>query len=88
MSRPYSTRSESKQWSTPCHSHIATIESLPAAFDVGKAMQADEPDWSERFLPWAGKPWPRSSGSEMAAAVDRHLEGLEVEDAAGRRNGY
>jgi hypothetical protein len=39
----------------------ATIESLPAAFEVVKAMQAQGLDWGKAIARLAGGPWPRSS---------------------------
>ena len=66
----------------------ATIESLPAAFEVVKAMQADGLDWGEGHRPLGRQALAEIIETEMAAAVDRHLEGLEAEDAADRRNGY
>ncbi len=66
----------------------ATIESLPAAFEVVKAMQADGLDWGEGYRPLGRQALAEIIESEMAAAVDRHLEGLEAEHAADRRNGY
>ncbi len=64
----------------------ATIESLPAAFEVVKAMQADGLDWGEGYRRLGRQ--ALAEIIEMAAAVDRHLEGLAAEDAADRRNGY
>ena len=66
----------------------ATIESLPAAFEVVKAMQADGLDWGEGYRPLGRQALAEIIETEMAAEVDRHLEGLEAEDAADRRNGY
>ncbi len=66
----------------------ATIESLPAAFEVVKAMQADGLDWGEGYRRLGRQALAEIIEREMAAAVDRHLEGLEAEDAADRRNGY
>ena len=65
----------------------ATLESLPVAFEVVKAMQADGLDWeADRRL--GRQALAEIIETEMAAAVDRHLESLEAEDAADRRNGY
>jgi hypothetical protein len=66
----------------------ATIESLPAAFEAVKAMQAEGLDWGEGYRPLGRQALAEIIETEMAAAVDRHLEGLEAEDAADRRNGY
>ena len=65
-----------------------TLESLPVAFEVVKAMQADGLDWGEGYRPLGRQALAEIIETEMAAAVDRHLEGLEAEDAADRRNGY
>jgi len=66
----------------------ATLESLPVAFEVVKAMRADGLDWGEGYRPLGRQALAEIIETEMAAAVDRHLEGLEAEDAADRRNGY
>jgi putative transposase len=65
----------------------ATIRSLPAAFEVVKAMRADGLDWGEGYRPLGRQVLAEIIETEMAAAVDRHLESLEAEDAADRRNG-
>src|SRR5271157_2341022 len=64
----------------------ATLESLPVAFEVVKAMRADGLDWGEGYRPLGRQALAEIIESEMAAAVDRHLEGLEAEDPADRRN--
>ena len=66
----------------------ATIESLPAAFEVVKAMRADGLDWGEGYRPLGRQALAEIIEGEMAAAVDRWLESLEAEDDADRRNGY
>ena len=69
----------------------ATIESLPAAFEVVKAMQAQGLDWGEGYRPLGRLALAEIIETEMAAAVDRRLEGLEAGEAgddADRRNGY
>lgn len=65
----------------------ATIESLPAAFEVVKAMQADGLDWGEGYRRLGRQALAEIIEMEMAAAVDRHLESLEAEDGADRRHG-
>jgi putative transposase len=55
---------------------------------VVKAMQADGLDWRGGYRPLGRQALAEFIETEMAAAVDRHLEGLEAEDAADRRNGY
>ena len=66
----------------------ATIKSLPAAFEVVKAMQAQGLDWGEGYRPFGRLALAEIIETEMAAAVDRWLERLEAEDDADRRNGY
>ncbi len=66
----------------------ATITSLPLAFEVVKAMQADGLDWSEGYRPFGRQALERIIEAQMAAAVERHLEQLEADDAPDRRNGY
>ena len=66
----------------------ATIKSLPAAFEVVKAMRADGLDWGEGYRPLGRQALAEIIEGEMAAAVDRWLESLEAEDDADRRNGY
>ena len=56
----------------------ATIESLPAAFEVVKAMQAQGLDWGEGYRPLARQAMAEIIEAEMAAAVDRWLESLEA----------
>ena len=66
----------------------ATITSLPMAFEIVKAMQADGLDWSEGYRPLGRQALQEIIEDQMSAAVDRHLEQLTAEDAADRRNGY
>ena len=66
----------------------ATIESLPRAFELVKAMQAGGLDWGEGYRPLARQAIAEIIEREMAAAVDRHLEALEADDAPDRRNGF
>jgi putative transposase len=65
----------------------ATITSLPAAFRVVKAMQADGFEWSEGFRPAGRRLVAEVIEQQMARAVDRHLAQLDADDAADRRNG-
>jgi putative transposase len=60
----------------------------PMAFEVVKAMQADGLEWDEDYRPLARQALAEIIEDQMASAVDRHLEGLDAEDAADRRNGY
>ena len=66
----------------------ATITSLPMAFEVVKAMQADGLDWGEGYRPLGRQALEEIIEGQMAAAVDRHLDQLDADDAADRRNGY
>ena len=51
-----------------------TIESLPAAFEVVKAMQTQGLDWGEGYRPLGRLALAEIIETEMAAAVDRWLE--------------
>jgi putative transposase len=66
----------------------ATIASLPMAFEVVKAMQADGLEWGEGYRPLGRQALQEIIEEQMAAAVDRHLDQLGADDAADRRNGY
>jgi len=66
----------------------ATIESLPMAFEVVKAMQADGLEWDEDYRPLARAALAEVIEAQMAMAVDRHLDQLDAEDAPDRRNGH
>jgi putative transposase len=66
----------------------ATITSLPMAFEVVKAMQADGLEWGEGYRPLGRQALQQTIEEQMAAAVDRHLDQLGAADAADRRNGY
>jgi putative transposase len=66
----------------------ATITSLPMAFEIVKAMQADGLDWGEGYRPLGRQALEEIIEDQMAAAVDRYLDGLKADDAADRRNGY
>ena len=66
----------------------ATIESLPVAFEMVKAMQADGLDWSEGFRPLGRQAIAEIIEQQMARAVDVYLDQLEADDPADRRNGY
>ena len=65
----------------------ATITSLPMAFEVVKAMQAEGLDWDEGYRPIGRQALEKIIEAQMAAAVERHLQQLEAEDGADRRNG-
>ena len=66
----------------------ATITSLPMAFEVVKAMQAEGLDWGEGYRPLGRQALEEIIEARMAAAVDRYLDQLAADDAADRRNGY
>jgi putative transposase len=66
----------------------ATITSLPMAFEVVKAMQAEGLEWGEGYRPLGRQALEEIIEDQMAAAVDRYLDQLEADDAADRRNGY
>jgi putative transposase len=66
----------------------ATITSLPVAFEVVKAMQADGLDWGEGYRPLGRQALQEIIEDQMAAAIDRHLDRIDADDAADRRNGY
>jgi putative transposase len=65
----------------------ATITSLPMAFEVVKAMQADGLDWDEGYRPIGRQALEKIIEAQMAAAVERYLQQLEADDVADRRNG-
>lgn len=66
----------------------ATIRSLPMAFEVVKAMQADGLEWGEGYRPLGRQALEEVIEGQMAAAVDRYLDQLGADETADRRNGY
>lgn len=64
----------------------STIESLPMAFEVVKAIQADE--WGEGYRPLGRQAFEEIIEQQMANAVEAYLEQLEGDDVACRRNRY
>jgi putative transposase len=66
----------------------ATIESLPEAFEIVKVMQAGEMEWGEDYRLLGRKALAAVIEGQMAAAVDRYLEQLGVDDEPDRRNGH
>jgi len=66
----------------------ATIESLPMAFEVVKAMQADGLDWDEGYRPLGRQAIAEILEDRMSAAIDAYLDGLGADDAPDRRNGF
>ena len=66
----------------------ATIESLPMAFEVVKAMQADGLEWGEGYRPLGRKVLTEVIQGQMTEAVDRWLDSLDGLAMRDRRNGY
>ena len=64
----------------------STIESLPMAFEVVKAIQADE--LGEGYRPLGRQAFEEIIEQQMANAVEAYLEQLEGDDVACRRNRY
>jgi transposase-like protein len=58
------------------------------AFEVVKAMQADGLEWGEGYRRFGRQALEEIIEGQMAAAVDRHLDQLDADDVADRRNGY
>ena len=52
----------------------ATIKSLPAAFRMMKAMQAEDVEWGEDYRGAARQALARLLEGRMAETIDRHLE--------------
>lgn len=65
-----------------------TIRSLPEAFEVVKAMQAQGMEWGEGYRPLGRRAIAELLEGQMAQAVDAHLERMAALDQADRRNGY
>jgi putative transposase len=65
----------------------ATIKSLPAAFRMMKAMQAEDVEWGEDYRGAARQALARLLEGRMAATIDRQLERLAERGEADRRNG-
>ncbi len=65
----------------------ATIKSLPHAFRIMKAMQAQGIEWGEDYRRAAGAALADILHGRMASAIDRHLEEMERLGEADRRNG-
>ncbi len=64
-----------------------TIKSLPAAFAMMKAMQADGLEWGEDYRPFARKALVEFIEGRLHEAVDAHLLRVAERGAADRRNG-
>jgi putative transposase len=65
----------------------ATIKSLPAAFAMMKAMQAEGVEWGEDYRAAARHALAELLEGRMAETIDRHLERMAEVGQADRRNG-
>ena len=65
----------------------ATIKTLPAAFRMMKAMQAEDVEWGEDYRDAARQALAELLEGRMAVAIDRHLAGMAERGRADRRNG-
>ena len=65
----------------------ATIESLPMAFEVVKAMRADGLEWGEGYRPLGRQALAEIIQGRMAEAVDDWLDSLDGSAMRDRRNG-
>jgi putative transposase len=65
----------------------ATIKSLPAAFQMMKAMQAEGVEWGEDYRVAARAAVVDVLADRMALAIDDHLERMAERGQADRRNG-
>jgi putative transposase len=67
--------------------HTATIKSLPHAFRMMKAMQAQGIEWGEDYRFAAADALKGVLAGRMDAAIDRHLADMAARGEADRRNG-
>jgi putative transposase len=65
----------------------ATIKSLPVAFEMLKAMQAEGVEWGEDYRAGARQALAELLEGRMAETIDRHLERMAARGQADRRNG-
>jgi putative transposase len=65
----------------------ATIKSLPRAFRMMEAMQAQGVEWGEDYRGAAGDALKAILSGRMDAAIDRHLAEMARRHEADRRNG-
>jgi putative transposase len=65
----------------------ATIKSLPVAFEMLKAMEAEGVEWGEDYRAGARQALAELLEGRMAETIDRHLERMAERGAADRRNG-
>jgi transposase-like protein len=66
---------------------LATIERLPDAFAMVKAMRADGLEWGEGYRPLGREALAEIIEGRMEEAVDAWLDGLEFAEVPDRRNG-
>jgi len=64
-----------------------TIRSLPRAFELVKAMQADGLEWGEGYRSLGRDAIAGILQEQMAHPVDEHLDRMAALDQADRRNG-
>ena len=65
----------------------ATIKSLPAAFRMMKAMQAEDVEWGEDYRQGARQAVAELLEGRMGALIDEHLERMAELGRVDRRNG-
>jgi putative transposase len=65
----------------------ATIKSLPVAFEMLKAMQADGVEWGEDYRQGARDAVAELLRGRMDQLIDEHLERMAAHGRADRRNG-
>src|SRR5918995_4548511 len=65
----------------------ATIKSLPAAFRMMKAMQAEGVEWGEEYRGAARHALAELLEGRMGQLIDQHLERMAELGEADRRNG-
>src|SRR5262252_4579215 len=63
-----------------------TIQSLPRAFEFVKAMQAEGLEWGEGYRDLGREAIAAILQSQMAQAIDDHLDRMVLLDEADRRN--
>ena len=66
----------------------ATIKSLPVAFAMLKAMQAEGVEWGEDYRAGARQALAELLEGRMDQAINQHLERMAEFGQADRRNGY
>ena len=66
----------------------ATIESLPAAFRMMKAMEAEGVEWDADYRTAAGAALKRVLETRMDDAIADHLDAMARREIADRRNGH